>query len=252
MGVRVLCFAHAEAGVSASGRRPMRTGPGVEAVPVLLPARDGRRREPRVRGPAALPEDLRPVVEPVAQAPEPYLLYGHGPGGPVACTPARHRHAQRLLSALPAAGAPAPPDVPLPPAGCADLPERELLQVRDIFDAVAAHAAPGGLWHRCVLPVLRDDARRAAADEPPPPPVRLPVPLLAVCGQDDVLVSPRDLAGWARWTTARFVRRTVPGGRLFVRGRALPRLTGRAARMGARAPAPALAPVSVVGRVPGR
>lgn len=243
MGVRVLCFAHAGAGVSAFHRWPRLTGPGVETKAWLLPGRDGRRAEARVTDRAALLEDLAPLVESVARAREPYLLYGHSLGGMVAYTLARHLHERSLpLPALLAIGALPPPDAPATLATCADLPDAELLQVLDTFDAVPAGTAPGDLWHRSVFPVLRDDlmlagALRAAVDGP------LPVPILAVAGREDALGTPEALAGWARWTTGRFVHRTVPGGHFFVRDRALPRLIGRAARIAERIATPAAAVV---------
>ncbi len=98
-----------------------------------------------------------------------------------------------------------------------------------------ALADPGSVWHRSVLPVLRDDlvlaaALRAAAlaDGAHGP---LPVPVLAVGGQDDPVVGAPSLDGWARWTTGRLVRRTVPGDHFFVRGPHAPRLIGRACRV---------------------
>ncbi|MER6984150.1 thioesterase, partial [Streptomyces carpinensis] len=93
-----------------------------------------------------------------------------------------------------------------------------------------ALAAPGGLWYRSVLPLLRDDLRlaaalRAAAGGP------LPVPVLAVGGHSDPVVGPAALDDWARWTTGRLLRRTVPGDHFFVRGPHAPRLIGRACRV---------------------
>ncbi|MFE9636685.1 thioesterase II family protein [Streptomyces sp. NPDC006463] len=248
MGVRVLCFAHAGAGVSAFHRWPRLVGPGVETKAWLLPGRDGRRGEARVTDRDALLADLAPLVESVVRAGEPYVLYGHSLGGMVAYTLARHLHARGLpLPALLAIGALPPPDAPAALATCADLPDAELLQVLDTLDAVPAGTAPGDLWHRSVFPVLRDDLRlagalRAAAREPGDA-GPLPVPVLAVAGREDRLGTPEALAGWARWTTGPFAHRTVPGGHFFVRDKALPRLIGRAARVVERAttPAPAVA-----------
>lgn len=246
MSVRVLCFAHAGAGVSAFQRWPKLLGPDVEITPVLLPGRDGRRGEPRATSAEELLRDLRPVVEPLARSGEPYVLYGHSLGGLIACALICSLRTQGLpLPALLAVGALPAPDAPVALAHCADLPDAELLRVLDTFGSVPPGTEPGDLWHRFALPVLRDDFRLADA-------LRadaeaggvayggpLPVPVLAVAGRDDPLAPPGAMAAWARWTTGPFAQRTVPGGHFFVREQALPRLIGRAARVVARTAAPA-------------
>ncbi|WP_329391838.1 thioesterase domain-containing protein (plasmid) [Streptomyces sp. NBC_01351] len=243
MGVRVWCFAHAGAGVSAFHLWPKLIGPGVEPDAWLLPGRDARRGEARVTDPAALLEDLAPLVESLARAQEPslpsepYVLYGHSLGGMVAHALTRHLHERGLpLPALLAIGAAPPPDGPAALAASADLPDTALLRLLDTFDAVPAGTEPGDVWHRMVFPVLRDDLRlagalRTAAAGRTAAPRPLPVPILAVAGREDPLVTPEVVAGWARWTTGPFAHRTLPGGHFFVRDRALPRLIGRAARV---------------------
>jgi surfactin synthase thioesterase subunit len=257
MSVRVLCFAHAGAGVSAFQRWPKLLGPDVEIMPVLLPGRDGRRGEPRATSPDELLKDLLPVVEPLALTGEPYLVYGHSLGGLIGCALVCSLRTQELpLPALLAIGALPPPDAPALLADCADLPDAELLRVLDAFGSVPPGTEPGDLWHRYALPVLRDDFRLADA-------LRagaggeggggaggvayggpLPVPVLAVAGRDDPLAPPGAMAGWARWATGPFAQRTVPGGHFFVRDPELPRLIGRAARVVARTAAPAHALVT--------
>ncbi|MFE0775941.1 thioesterase II family protein [Streptomyces sp. NPDC058861] len=234
MGVQLVCFAHAGAGVSAFRRWRELSGGALEPRPWLLPGRHGRRREPRVTGRAALLDDLRPFLDDPPTGP--YVLYGHSLGGMIAHTLTRALYeAGAPLPRLLAVGACPPPHAPLGLPRAADAPDGELVRFLDSFGAAPPGAVPGDLWHRKVLPVLRDDLRlaadlRAAALVPsaagPPP-----VPVLAVAGTEDALATPDDLAGWSRWTTGRFVRRTVPGGHFFVRDRALPRLIGRAGRV---------------------
>ncbi|MFE7840552.1 thioesterase II family protein [Streptomyces sp. NPDC057474] len=250
MNVRLYCFAHAGAGVSSFGRWQQRSGPGVDIVPVLLPGRETRRGEPRLTGRDGLLGDLLgPLAD--AAADGPYALYGHSLGGTVAYT---------LTRALLAAGLPGPellavgacpaPHTLAPGGG--DLTDEQLLRfVGDLG------SAPGGplaethsVWHRAVLPVLRDDLvlaralRAAAMDASTGGP--LPVPVLAVDGRDDPVAGPAALDGWRQWTTGRFVRRTVAGDHFFVRGREIPRLIGRACRVARRA---ALIPVPAGGQL---
>lgn len=234
MAVRLVCFAHAGAGVSSFQRWRQLSGGVLEPRPWLLPGRDGRRREPRVTGRAALLDDMRALLDDPPSGP--YVLYGHSLGGMIAYTLARALHeAGAPLPALLAVGACPPPRSPLGLPGAADAPDEELVRLLDSFGAAPPGAVPGDLWHRKVLPVLRDDLRLAAdlraAALIPSAAGPLPVPLLAVAGSEDALATAEDLAGWSRWTTGRFVRRTVPGGHFFVRDRELPRLIGRAGRV---------------------
>ncbi|MFH0246457.1 thioesterase II family protein [Streptomyces sp. HK10] len=235
--VTLYCFAHAGAGVSGFAHWRVRTGPGVSTVPVLLPGRDARRREPRATSRAELLGALLdPLADEVADG-RPYVLYGHSLGGIVAYTLARALMDRGLpVPALLAVGAsPAPHAVPL--CHGEDITDDRLLRfVADLGAAPGGVLAdPGSVWHRSVLPVLRDDLKLAAAlrvaalaDAAHGP---LTVPVLAVGGQDDPVVGAASLDGWARWTTGRLVRRTVPGDHFFVRGPHAPRLVGRACRV---------------------
>ncbi|NBM15436.1 thioesterase II family protein [Streptomyces sp. GC420] len=234
--VTLYCFAHAGAGVSGFAHWRTGTGPGVATVPVLLPGRNARRREPRATSRAELLGALLgPLADEVADG-RPYALYGHSLGGIVAYTLARALMDRQLPApALLAVGAsPAPHAVPLRHDDTTD--DRLLRFVADLGAAPGGVLAdPGSVWHRSVLPVLRDDLRLAAAlraaalaDAAHGP---FPVPVLAVGGQADPVVGAVALDGWARWTTGRLVRRTVPGDHFFVRGPHAPRLIGRACRV---------------------
>ncbi|MGW0932742.1 thioesterase II family protein [Streptomyces sp. NPDC002644] len=230
------CFAHAGAGASSFHPWPAHLGPGVRVVPHLLPGRDRRRREPRLTDRRALLDELMDGFRAPAG---PYVLYGHSLGALVALTLTRALHEAGLPGpALLAVGACPPPDVLS--ALSAELhgarhDDAQLVRALEAFGAVPPDARPGGLWHRMVLPVLRDDLLladdlRAAALTPSP--AGLPaVPVLAVAGADDPLAAPAAMAGWTRWTTGPVVTRTVPGDHFFVRGPALPRLLGRACRV---------------------
>ncbi|MGW3989895.1 thioesterase II family protein [Streptomyces sp. NPDC004830] len=228
------CFAHAGAGVSAFHGWQTRLGPGAVPAAHLLPGRDRRRREPRVTTRQELLADLLDDF----RAPNgPFVLYGHSLGAMVAYTLARALHEAGLPTpALLAVGACPPPDAPSELADACRRSPDGLLDLLDRLEVVPEGARPGGLWHRAVLPVLRDDLtladslRRAALMPVTGGPFA--VPLLVVAGEADPLAPPGTMAGWERFSAGPVVRRTVAGGdHFFVRGPALPRLLGRACRV---------------------
>ncbi|MEV0414656.1 alpha/beta fold hydrolase [Streptomyces sp. NPDC050448] len=235
--VRLHCFAHAGAGVSSFYRWDKVAGSAVKTTSWLLPGRDERRREIRLTGRDELLADLKPLFEQIADEPgTPYILYGHSLGATVALTVTHAAQEYGLpMPALLAVGASPPPDAPAVFADSAELPEAELLRVLDRFDALPPGVQPGDVWFRSVFPVLRADLRLARnlrdAAAAPTAPGPVPVPLLAVTGREDPLVGAEAGAGWHRWTTGAFVRRTVSGDHFFVRGGELPRMLGRAARI---------------------
>lgn len=232
--VRLYCFAHAGAGTSSYDAWPGRTGPGVEVVPLPLPGRGGRAGEPAVTGREALLADLMDRFA-GAPRPQPFALYGHSLGALVAWTVTRALHEAGLPGpALLAVGACPPPTVPSVLSDAWAAPEDELVGLLARLGAVPDHAAPGGYWHRTVLPVLRADLTlghrlRVAAREAGPH--GLPdVPLLAVSGERDPLGTSGDMAEWHRWTTGPATFRTVPGDHYFAGGPELPALLGDVCR----------------------
>lgn len=236
--VRLVCFAHAGAGTSAFHRWDTLLGSAAAPEPHLLPGRDARRREPRVTTRQALLADLHDLF--AEQPPGPYVLYGHSLGGLIAYTLTRALHEAGLpLPALLAVGACPPPGESSGLISSAEAPDHELMRVLEKFDAVPEDTEPGDVWHRIVLPVLRDDLRLAAdlraSAQDPVTGGPVPVPLLAVGGSEDVLVPTETVRGWRVWTDGRFVHRTLPGGHFFVRDSELPRLLGRACRIVGRA-----------------
>lgn len=248
--VTLYCFAHAGAGVDCFRHWPAAAGADVEIVPLVLPGRGGRRRQPRVTDPDGLVGTFLDVFRQRPPDQGPFALYGHSLGGLVAYTLARVLADKGLprpefvaLGAIPA------PDDPPALMDAADAPVDRLLQLLTDLELLPGDAAtaPGGVWHRLVLPVLRDDLKLAealrAASVDPATGGPLDVPLLVLGGADDCVAPVGTLAGWRRWSTAPVALRTVAGDHFFVRERQTPRIVGRACRVARRlasdAPPPA-------------
>jgi surfactin synthase thioesterase subunit len=243
--VTLYCFAHAGAGVGCFHRWPALAGPGTEIVPLPLPGRESRRREPRITGRDQLLAGFLDVFRGRSPDQGPFALYGHSLGGLVAYTLARVLADKGLPQPeFVALGATPPPDAAPALIDAADAPAGELLRLLADLGPLPDRGAiePGGVWHRAVLPVLRDDLRLAAALRAaavgPSTGGPLEVPLLVLGGADDPAVRSEALAGWRRWSTAPVALRTVAGDHFFVRGRQAPRILGRACRVARRLASP--------------
>ncbi|MFF5337803.1 thioesterase II family protein [Streptomyces sp. NPDC013181] len=234
--VRLHCLAHAGAGVASYQRWSRAAGPAVDVAALLLPGRDGRRREPRVTDRAGLLDDLLGPLLDAARS-GPYALYGHSLGALVAYTLTRALAQEGAPPPLfLAVGACLPPHATAALIGAAEAPDEQLLPLLGALGSLpkGPAARPGGLWHRSVLPVLRDDLRLAKAlrqsalDPVTGGPVN--VPLLVFAGSDDPLAVPTALQEWRRWTTGPITARTLIGGHFFAGDDALPAMIGDACR----------------------
>ncbi|MFI6864509.1 thioesterase II family protein [Streptomyces sp. NPDC050421] len=224
----LFCFHHAGAGVSAFARWQERFGAALEVVPVLLPGRDARVRERRITDRDALLDELERLT---ARADDrPYLLYGHSLGGLVAYTLAAAREAAGRPARALVIGAALPPHLRSSLAGGAELPDDRLLQLLVHLGVLPREAAlepeSGGIWRRRVLPPLRDDLR-LARDLIRSAGTALHTPVLALAGHSDPVAPPAGMDQWARYASGDFRRRTVQGGHLFVRDKALPAVIRR-------------------------
>lgn len=226
--LKLFCFPHAGAGVSAFGGWSTVLGTSARPVPVLLPGRGPRRREPRVTSARGLFADLLRQHGPPPE--EPYILYGHSLGGLIAYSVARAlERAQRTAPMLVVLGACPPPDAESALADACELPDDQLFDVLEAFGAVEPGTPRRGIWQRTALDVIRDDLRlarelRRAADGP------LGAPLVTIAGTEDPVAGPEVMAGWRAWADGIHAQRTVTGDHHFLRGPALPELLGRLCR----------------------
>ncbi|MEF9881356.1 thioesterase II family protein [Streptomyces sp. P9-A4] len=220
--LRLFCFHHAGGAASSFSGWQERLGGAVAVVPVQLPGREHRVKEPRLREFARLVDELDEALDPLLDAP--YAFYGHSMGGIVAHALTRRRIERGLT----------PPRQLL--VGACPPPHRPHLddgvppQRRTDEELTAWMAGLGGLpelvrrypeWLRLAVSVLRDDlslvhshtSGRGATTALDP----LPVPIRALAGSSDPLVTPRLAAEWARHTTADFRVFTLAGGHFFHR-----------------------------------
>ncbi|MER5943824.1 thioesterase domain-containing protein [Streptomyces sp. NPDC001928] len=220
--LRLFCFHHAGGGASFFSSWARRVPSDVDVLPVQLPGREARYREPRYRDAgevvAALGRDLAPWLDE-----GPWAAYGHSMGALLsfALAAARLRAGGRGPEALFLGAYAAPHRTPtLPP------PDRyqdgELARLLVDFGGLDPRFLGREDWLRVLLPILRDDLRicashqRAGLPDPDDERARLPLTVEAFAGTDDPLVDPAGVRAWGQYVR-RFRLTPVPGGHFFPR-----------------------------------
>jgi surfactin synthase thioesterase subunit len=214
-GAPLYCFHHAGGGSSLFQNWERALTPLAAVMPVLLPGRERRAREPRFVSIDALVADLDDQLGPYLSMPGGHIFFGHSMGALVAYRLARHRHAAGkalpralLLSAFSA------PHLPSPFAAVDSLDDNQLAQMMEGVGGLPVDLPEQ--WRADLLAVARDDLRvcdsYADAGEPP-----LPCPIHVFGGEDDPLVTADDLREWDRHSTEPVDIHMLPGDHFYLR-----------------------------------
>jgi surfactin synthase thioesterase subunit len=208
-----LPFAGSGAGFYRAWRKL--TAPRIEVVPVQLPGREERFGEP-------LPTDLVTVAKEIAtdvaranQGKGPVALFGHSLGAVLGYEVAREVAGAYpgLVCHLFVSGSPGPWTRRARRA--TGLDDDEFLARVKEFAGYHHEAFDNPDLRDVLLPVLRADVAmhenyQPAADEP------VDIPITALRGTDDRLVSRTQLEQWSATTTAHFTIAELPGGHMYV------------------------------------
>ncbi|MFJ2865831.1 thioesterase II family protein [Kitasatospora sp. NPDC087314] len=209
---RLFCFPHAGGGTAAYRAWTVALGPDVEVLPVRLPGRERRIREPRITDRATLLRELDEHLGPHLR--HPYALYGHSLGGLVAHAFAAHRAGLGDPPRALLIGACPPPGHGTTLADAAERGDEELLAELQRLGGWPAEADEHPRWRSLVLRIVRDDLRLGAdlrAADPRP----LPVPLHVVAGTADRIAGPARTAGWSALAGAGCHHHRLEAGHFF-------------------------------------
>lgn len=211
---RLFCFHHAGGGAAAFRLWPARL-PEFDVCAVQLPGRANRLSEPALTDVHAVVDALVGVVRPLID--RPFVLFGHSMGTLVACLLARRLHA--LGEALPErlfVSSRQPPHRPFPDVSLAGLSDAQMLEaVQRHFGGLPAEVLETPELLELVLPTMRADfallaGHRETAADP------LPVPIVALGGDDDPWASPERLAQWQACTSQPLRMHRFAGGHFYL------------------------------------
>lgn len=239
--LRLFCFHHAGGAASTFAGWQRALGPSVSVLPVQLPGREGRAREPRARDltelVAALDADLGPRLDR-----RPYAFYGHSMGALVAhaLTRSRFERGRDLPERLVVGACPAP-HLRTPLDAAADRSDQELSDFLIDIGGMSPTVLRYPEWRSAATALLRDDLRLCASDpyrdRPPPgtgsgvgagtgvgvgvgvaPFAPLPCPIEVFVGDADPLVPVHRAAAWRAYTSAGCRVHVSAGGHFFAQG----------------------------------
>jgi medium-chain acyl-[acyl-carrier-protein] hydrolase len=214
--VRLFCFAHAGGGPAAFRPWRGRLGPEIDLCSIVLPGRDGRRREPPCN---RMQQVISPLVDAMRSAMDlPFALFGHSMGAAIAYEVARHLASSSLgeplrlfVSGRRAAQLPArrsPFHV---------LPDHDFLRMLGSLNGTPPEVLADPELLQVFLPCLRADFELIETYQPEPGP-HLSCPVSAYCGDSDPEVNARELVAWSRVTSGEFRSRMFKGDHFYLQG----------------------------------
>jgi len=210
--VVLYCLPHAGAGAVAFHGWQSALGSAVRVEAVRLPGREARLAE---NDPT--PDPLAIAARIAAEVDGPYAIFGHSMGALLGFEAVREL--RRLGAPMPLrlfVSAARPPGTPLDVL-YSPMPDEEFLAAIGDMGGMPPEVAAHEELRAVFLPILRADTAwleaYRPADEPP-----LPVPIVALCGQDDTVAGPGLMAGWAAHSAVGYSQFLFPGGHFYVDG----------------------------------
>lgn len=211
---RLFCFPYAGGGASIFRSWLHGLPSEVEVLPIQLPGRENRLKEP-------LFDQFTPLLEALVEALHPYFtvpfaFFGHSMGALVSFELARQlRRKYGLLPLHLFASAYRAPQTPIMGQILHTLPEPALVQKLLQLNGTKREILENEELRQFLLPILRADfavceTYQYVPEEP------LSCPITTFGGLQDTRVNRFELAAWREQTSSRFTQRMLPGDHFFL------------------------------------
>lgn len=211
--LRLFCFPYAGGNETTFRTWQQNLPEAIEVLPIQLPGRGTRIKEPAFTRLAplaqALSQSLRPEME------LPFAFFGHSMGGLIAFELARQLRRE---------GGPLPVHLFISAKCCpkqaddlstGEIPDKELIQILRRYEGTPREVLENAELMQLLLPVIRADMElcNTYVCDPEPP---LPSPITAFGGLEDHVSGRPCLEGWRNYTSDRFTLRMFPAGHFFL------------------------------------
>lgn len=211
----VVCIPYAGVGSGAFHGWKRLAPPDLEVVGLTLPGREWRIGEAPLRTVCDAASDLMKAVLRMADGERSVALFGHSLGAVLAFELAARLEAfgTKLCSVLIVSGSPDPWSGRR--QGSGELEDQEFV---DRLEALAGYRHPAlevDEVRALMLPTLRADVEMHETYRPAAN-VNVSLPVVALRGDHDLLVSREAVKGWARSTSGQFSCRELPGGHMYL------------------------------------
>jgi len=217
--LRLICFPFAGSGSAVYRQWQQAFSENVAVIPVQLPGRERRMREPAFQSMEALVEDLLGAEDMFFDAP--YAIFGHSMGGQIGYELARRLTAEGRPPEHLFVSARRPPNLPVPHPPLFDLPKPKLLAaLTELYGPFPKVFRDRPAMLDAFIPTMRADLELIDTWTPRTSPM-LPCPLTALAGTDDHIIPPSAVQDWAKVTAGPFQAIEIPGDHFFLRERPL-------------------------------
>lgn len=213
--VRLFCFPHVGGGASTYQRWVRSFPKYIEVLPVELPGRGMRFKEPPI---STLPELIEAISEPLSERLNgPFAFFGHSMGATICFELARHVRSKFGLSPVHLfISARRGPTVPGDGEVTYNLPEAQFIEEVLKLNGTPAEVVESPEVMRLLSPMLRADFQLIETYRYEPG-VPLTCPITVFGGLDDAVVSRESLYAWRQETSGAFKLNMLPGDHFFLR-----------------------------------
>lgn len=214
---RLICIPFAGGGTGIYRSWPSVVPEGVEIVPIELPGRERRLKEPAFSSMPALLEALVPAVRPLMDVP--WGIFGHSMGAAISYELARAATAAGVPPELIFLSARRAPQLDPPHPPLFALPKEQLLaEVERLYGPLPEAIKKFPSLLDMFMPTMRADFQLLDTWKAPLDCV-LDAPIIGFAAEEDHAVLPDTIDRWGELTRGRYRKFIVPGGHFCVRDR---------------------------------